>query len=180
MTLVIELLSGLCLLFGSVLCVTGGVGLFRMPDFYSRVHASGLTETLAIRLAAYDYMMNDTLEDVTGALVTQIQPRSAAERAGIERVRQFEYRRALHRVPHDRRAGAAGLRDGADRVKLDAAGGFERDAARDPLDGAAHLVDVHVVEHNPVWTQGDRFFQLVPGGGWAIVAIFFQHIGAIV
>jgi multicomponent Na+:H+ antiporter subunit G len=50
MTMVIELLSGLCLLFGSVLCVTGGVGLFRMPDFFSRVHASGVTETLAAPL----------------------------------------------------------------------------------------------------------------------------------
>ncbi len=50
MTTILELLSGLCLLFGSVLCVTGGVGLFRMPDFYSRVHASGVTETLAAPL----------------------------------------------------------------------------------------------------------------------------------
>ena len=41
---------GLCLLFGSVLCITGGVGLFRMPDFFSRVHASGVTETLAAPL----------------------------------------------------------------------------------------------------------------------------------
>ena len=57
MTLVIELLSGLCLLFGSVLCVTGGVGLFRMPDFYSRVHASGVTETLAAPLLLNGLML---------------------------------------------------------------------------------------------------------------------------
>ena len=50
MTAIIEILSGLCLLFGSVLCITGGVGLFRMPDFFSRVHASGVTETLAAPL----------------------------------------------------------------------------------------------------------------------------------
>ena len=50
MSLVVELLSGLCLLAGSVLCITGGVGLLRMPDFFARVHAAGLTETLAAPL----------------------------------------------------------------------------------------------------------------------------------
>ena len=50
MTAILELLSSLCLLFGGVLCITGGVGLLRMPDFFSRVHASGVTETLAAPL----------------------------------------------------------------------------------------------------------------------------------
>ncbi len=50
MTLILELLSGLCLLSGGVLCITGGVGLLRMPDFFSRVHAAGVTETLAAPL----------------------------------------------------------------------------------------------------------------------------------
>jgi len=50
MTAILELLSGLCLFLGGVLCVTGGVGLLRMPDFFSRVHASGVTETLAAPL----------------------------------------------------------------------------------------------------------------------------------
>ena len=50
MTTILELLSSLCLLLGGVLCITGGVGLLRMPDFFSRVHASGVTETLAAPL----------------------------------------------------------------------------------------------------------------------------------
>jgi multicomponent Na+:H+ antiporter subunit G len=50
MTAVLELLSSLCLLLGGVLCITGGVGLLRMPDFFSRVHASGVTDTLAAPL----------------------------------------------------------------------------------------------------------------------------------
>ena len=50
MTAILELLSNLCLLLGGVLCITGGVGLLRMPDFFSRVHASGVTETLAAPL----------------------------------------------------------------------------------------------------------------------------------
>lgn len=50
MTMILEFLSSLCLFLGGVLCVTGGVGLLRMPDFFSRVHASGVTETLAAPL----------------------------------------------------------------------------------------------------------------------------------
>ena len=50
MTGILELLSNVCLLLGGVLCITGGVGLLRMPDFFSRVHASGVTETLAAPL----------------------------------------------------------------------------------------------------------------------------------
>ena len=50
MTTVLEFLSGLFLLLGGVLCITGGVGLLRMPDFFSRVHAAGVTETLAAPL----------------------------------------------------------------------------------------------------------------------------------
>ena len=50
MTAILELTSSLCLLLGGVLCITGGVGLLLMPDFYSRVHASGVTETLAAPL----------------------------------------------------------------------------------------------------------------------------------
>lgn len=46
----IDLLSGFCLLAGSFLCISGGVGLLRLPDFFSRVHAAGLTETLAAPL----------------------------------------------------------------------------------------------------------------------------------
>lgn len=50
MNMLLELLSALCLLAGSLLCLTGGIGLLRLPDFFARVHASGLTETLAAPL----------------------------------------------------------------------------------------------------------------------------------
>jgi len=50
MMVILEWLSGLCLLLGGVLSITGGVGMLRMPDFFSRVHASGVTETLAAPL----------------------------------------------------------------------------------------------------------------------------------
>ena len=57
MSSAIDLLSGFCLLAGGLLCITGGVGLLRLPDFFSRVHAVGLTETLAAPLLLVGLML---------------------------------------------------------------------------------------------------------------------------
>ena len=57
MSTAIELLSGFCLLTGGLLCITGAVGLLRLPDFFSRVHAAGLTETLAAPLLLAGLML---------------------------------------------------------------------------------------------------------------------------
>lgn len=44
---VITVVSGLCAVLGIILVVSGGVGVVRLPDFYTRMHAAGITETLA-------------------------------------------------------------------------------------------------------------------------------------
>jgi multicomponent Na+:H+ antiporter subunit G len=46
MSLLIDLLSGLSLLLGALFCLIGAIGLLRMPDFYTRVHAASVIETL--------------------------------------------------------------------------------------------------------------------------------------
>lgn len=57
MSLIVEILSVACLLMGSILCITGGIGLLRLPDFFARVHAAGLTETLAAPLLLCGLML---------------------------------------------------------------------------------------------------------------------------
>lgn len=47
MDLLIDALSWFCFLVGGGLCISGSVGILRFPDFFSRVHAAGVTETLA-------------------------------------------------------------------------------------------------------------------------------------
>lgn len=42
----INLLSWFLLLTGGAFGVIGGVGLIRFPDFYSRLHGAGMTDTL--------------------------------------------------------------------------------------------------------------------------------------
>ncbi len=50
MAAVLDSLSWLCLIAGSFLGVTGAVGMFRFPDFYTRLHANSITETLCAGL----------------------------------------------------------------------------------------------------------------------------------
>ena len=46
MSLVIDGLSWILLGLGSVFCLIGGTGVLRMPDFYTRMHAASVTDTL--------------------------------------------------------------------------------------------------------------------------------------
>ncbi|QFG27368.1 monovalent cation/H(+) antiporter subunit G [Actinomadura sp. WMMB 499] len=45
MSLILDVVTGALLLGGCVLVISGGVGLLRFPDFYSRTHAASLTDT---------------------------------------------------------------------------------------------------------------------------------------
>ena len=48
MSLWIDGLSWICLVAGGIFCVVGAVGLVRMPDFYTRMHAASVIETLGV------------------------------------------------------------------------------------------------------------------------------------
>jgi len=39
-------LSWACLIIGSVFSMIGGIGILRFPDFYTRMHAAGITDTM--------------------------------------------------------------------------------------------------------------------------------------
>lgn len=45
-----DVASGACLLAGAFFAVLGAVGLIRMPDCYTRMHAASVTETLGTGL----------------------------------------------------------------------------------------------------------------------------------
>ena len=50
MEALIHIASWACLLLGSAFCIIGGIGLIRLPDFYSRIHGGGITDTLGAGL----------------------------------------------------------------------------------------------------------------------------------
>jgi multicomponent Na+:H+ antiporter subunit G len=55
----VEVLSWACVLGGSVFVIIGGVGLLRLPDFYTRIHAAGITDTLGAWLILIGLMLHE-------------------------------------------------------------------------------------------------------------------------
>ena len=48
--MILDILSWICLVTGGALGIVGGIGIHRFPDFYSRLHAVGITDTLCALL----------------------------------------------------------------------------------------------------------------------------------
>lgn len=69
MTVAVELFTGLLLAAGGFFCIVGGIGLVRMPDFYTRMHAASVTETLGAGLLLLAMMVHAGLSLVTAKLV---------------------------------------------------------------------------------------------------------------
>ncbi|MDC1340226.1 monovalent cation/H(+) antiporter subunit G [Oceanospirillaceae bacterium] len=57
MDTLLNLASSFCLLLGSFLCLSGGVGILRFPDFYTRMHAAGVSDTLAAAMILIGLML---------------------------------------------------------------------------------------------------------------------------
>lgn len=65
MSATLDLLSALCLAGGGLFCLVGGVGLIRMPDFYTRMHAASVIETLGAGLILLGLMLQAGLSLVS-------------------------------------------------------------------------------------------------------------------
>ena len=46
MSMPVDIASWICLALGGCFCIVGTVGLNRMPDFFTRMHAAGITDTV--------------------------------------------------------------------------------------------------------------------------------------
>jgi multicomponent Na+:H+ antiporter subunit G len=53
----VDALSWACLVAGGVFCIVGAVGLLRMPDFYTRMHAASVVDTLGATLVLLGLML---------------------------------------------------------------------------------------------------------------------------
>ncbi|MEX0430012.1 monovalent cation/H(+) antiporter subunit G [Spiribacter insolitus] len=45
--LLVDVISGAMMLIGGAFAVIGGIGVMRFPDVFTRLHAAGITDTLA-------------------------------------------------------------------------------------------------------------------------------------
>jgi len=69
MSAVIDALSWAALLAGGFFCIVGTVGLVRMPDFYTRMHAASITDTLGAGLVLAGLVLQAGLTLVAAKLV---------------------------------------------------------------------------------------------------------------
>jgi multicomponent Na+:H+ antiporter subunit G len=66
---VIDLTSWVCLIAGGAFSIVGAIGLLRMPDFYTRVHAASVTETLGAGFTLLGLLLQAGLTLVGAKLV---------------------------------------------------------------------------------------------------------------
>jgi multicomponent Na+:H+ antiporter subunit G len=52
-----EVLTWLFVVPGAAFCVIGALGLLRLPEFYSRMHAAGVTDTMGAALVLIGLML---------------------------------------------------------------------------------------------------------------------------
>ena len=57
MDLALELLTWVSFLAGGFFLIAGGVGLIRFPDFYTRMHAAGMIDTLGAALLLFGMVL---------------------------------------------------------------------------------------------------------------------------
>ena len=69
MGVVVDLASWALLLVGSAFAVTGGIGVLRLPDFYTRLHGAGVTDTLGAGLILAGLMLQAGFTLVTVKLI---------------------------------------------------------------------------------------------------------------
>jgi len=67
--LVLDLISAGLLAAGSIFVLIGAFGLIRLPDFYTRLHAAGITDTLGAELILLGLMLQAGLSLVTVKLI---------------------------------------------------------------------------------------------------------------
>lgn len=69
MELALTIASWTALLAGSLFLLCGGIGILRFPDFYTRLHAAGVTDTLGAGLILLGLMMHGGFTLVTIKLI---------------------------------------------------------------------------------------------------------------
>lgn len=69
MALLVDLLTWVCLLGGSFFAIVGGIGVLRMPDLFTRLHAAGVTDTMGAGLILTGLMLQAGFSGVTIKLI---------------------------------------------------------------------------------------------------------------
>ncbi len=66
---IIDILSGVLLSIGGIFCVIGAIGMLRMPDFFTRMHAASVIDTLGAGLIILGLILQSGFTLVTAKLL---------------------------------------------------------------------------------------------------------------
>lgn len=56
LALALDVISALLMIAGTVFVMAGAIGMLRLPDFYTRMHSAGVTDTLGAELIVLGLM----------------------------------------------------------------------------------------------------------------------------
>jgi len=116
-----EIAVWVCLVSGSVFSVIGGIGVIRMPDFYTRSHAASITDTLGAGLILLGLGIHSGLNLITVKLVFIFLFLYLTSPTALHALVKAAYSRGLEAPDVEDSAGVSGA---------------PRDAADDPARGA--------------------------------------------
>lgn len=68
MAMALDILSWVLLVAGGAFCIIGAVGLLRMPDAYTRMHAASIIDTLGLGLIVIGLMLQSGFTLTTAKL----------------------------------------------------------------------------------------------------------------
>ena len=66
---ILDILSWTLLLGGSFFLIVGAIGVLRMPDFFTRLHAASVTDTLGALLILFGLMLQGGFTLITVKLI---------------------------------------------------------------------------------------------------------------
>ncbi len=69
MGVLIDILSWVSISLGAIFVIIGGIGLLRMPDFFTRLHPAGITDTMGAGLILAGLMVQGGFSQVTVKLI---------------------------------------------------------------------------------------------------------------
>ena len=61
MILFLEILSGICFFLGIISILIGSIGIIKLPDVFSRLHASGMIDTAGVAFIIFGMVLQSGL-----------------------------------------------------------------------------------------------------------------------
>lgn len=105
MLLTDQLINGLswfCLISGGLFCIVGGIGMLRMPDLYTRLHASSVIESLGAGLILVGLMLQAGLSLITLKLLILLALLFIASPTATHAIARVAMLRGLKPILHDK------------------------------------------------------------------------------